>query len=401
VKEVFQKHRDWWKWAAAVIGVILPSVIVMLSNRKNLQDDLLEFNLMTVVTIGASLLIARLTDMRSSRLWIPACIFEGLLALGLVAQLVVHFYVLRDSTLARHSWARYEQEKRETDSAYVQDFENYNRERARQERERSTELERDRERGRAIRNLPWDQRDKQVIGKSSSLPSPTAPPTRRDLTRPETPEDVVVRAHNWFLGTNFWEIFIAIFGVSFMGFVRSWDRNKNQVPDWIEQLPEEEIKKSYPAYAAILFPKAAASFDAGPPQTALGNRPRKPPSETALGNRPKPPSETALGNRPRKPPSETALHRPDGGSCKGRYVEAAEGNYWEVLGRSFPDLEDVRYTGKKEKLVIEVRDEAGNWLGQIGKRDLLSLDLDPQRSAKIVDKIKAMRVRASEKEFGN
>lgn len=413
LKQSFEEHGKLWKWGAVVVADIIPSIIVVYCNQENMQRSLTQFNLLVVMTIGAGLLIAKLTDMKQRRLWLPASIIMCLLSLGLIFQIVVHFYVTRGVHVARDAEARYEREKVEADRKHDKDMADYKDASAAFDRQQQNNIQLANKNNQIVVNvsktfgqLDRSQRSGRALPESASVTTPlSAPPSmpiRKEPPRPKMAEDVMQEAAPWFLWAGGFELVVVMLGTTIMGLLRG-----SVISKLASQFPALSSRLGGRAAVGNFTPHADSSADI--PADTLG------PSADSLPSSPKPSGgqsrnslKTRGVNRPHADSQKVSARTPAKVSVKLSAELSGKprrvGRNWEVLGVLLPDIPGVRYEGKPKRGSIDIRPTEGDgksYVASLGKKDLArSKTLDQATWFQFVrDKVAAGQTRRSERAF--
>lgn len=417
LKNHINEHRDLWKWGAVFVAVILPSIIVVYCNHENIKHNLTPFNILVVMTIGAGLLVAKLTDVKEAfRVWFPACAIEVLLSIGLIFQLCVHFYVLRGVNVARDAEARYYKDKAESDQKFDLDYGRYERDRDSFERQQSTAKQTEDTQNRKLANLnaALNKLDKAErsgralptgTSQSPALVQPVAP-VRPVLARPKMPEDVQQEAAPYFMYAGGFEFCVIVLGITLMQLFRSswYAKLSRQFPALAARLGGRTATGNFTPHADSFKPSGPDTFpDSSDALADTLETEKKPPAgqsrnslKTRGVNRPHADSQKVSARTQPKVSVKLSAEL----SGKPRRV----GRNWEVLGVLLPDIPGVRYEGKPKRGSIDIRPTEGDgksYVASLGKKDLArSKTLDQATWFQFVrDKVAAGQTRRSERAF--
>jgi hypothetical protein len=394
IKKSFERNPDLWKWGAVTVAIVIPSFIVLYCNHENIKRHLLPFDLLVVMTVGASLLVAKLTDVKEAfRVWFPACLLEILMSLGLVFQLGVHFYVLRGVSIAEDAEARYEREKVEADRKFSEDWTRYEGDRNSFERQQATASKTAEHNRLSLANLnnalnklqPQERSGRALPNGTSQSPALVQPiaPVRPVVPRPQMPEDVQRDASKWFMFAGCSEFLVVVLGITLIQLFRS---------SWLAK-----VSRNFPSPLAQL----AARLGGRP---AMGNLtvPQDTPEpslKTVLGDDladRKPSSVKPSSGQSRKVLKTRAVDRPHADteddqkrtvgkpslkpSSKSSGRAVLKAGVWTVMGVRLPHVPGTRPMGKPGRGCINILPDPADDNGAQYVTNLSKGDIDRSKS---------------------
>lgn len=232
------KRINWQLWGLFAVAVVLPSAIIGLSNYEIFPDVRLKMNLLLAMTVGAALIMASLADENAPSLRQMGIVLEVFLAFALYAGVVCHMGYARDLSASKQS--RTELDALEEKQA------------ARQKELSAAEVERLRALRSVLVQTPLSERGRLI---PKTTPEKAATPNQTQTAAAIlTPEKVREDWNPYLLYSLMIEAFLAIVAATAVFGMRYWDSNGNGVPEWIEQLPEQEVRRRFPEFAPILYP---------------------------------------------------------------------------------------------------------------------------------------------------
>lgn len=253
------------KWLLWILVVLLPACAIAYSTWHVFRDAFPIIALLLVISVGVSAWTVVQADEPDSRLRQAglaakfALAVIGFLNLGAHVQIAREMSAAKESTQERHAEEDREQERRDREAK---------REAFRAEA-RAKELGAQKEamtaEARLNNSLPVRQRKRTVAADMAASPTPDplaptsspAPATAQKMTTAAaTPEQVRDSWAWWVFFLTILESFVAVVGGAGLLVMRHWDADGNGVPDWIERLPESEIRRRFPREHARLYPQS-------------------------------------------------------------------------------------------------------------------------------------------------
>lgn len=258
--------KTWSLWALIVLA---PAVAIAISTYYVFPESFKIIGIMLIISVGVSAWVTHNSDEPVQQLRRFGLMVKFALAVVLFANLAVHVQVSRELSGAKDAVA----ERREADT-FEQDLKDREaRRQALAAESRSKELAALAAQQKAQRNLllqlPVEQRRYTPPAAAlSSVEQPATPdplatpapekssPTAAKLT---TPEQVRDEYSGWMFTLALIEALIAVVGGARLLVMLHWDQDGNGVPDWVQQLPEAEIRRRFPHFVPVLFPNASTN----------------------------------------------------------------------------------------------------------------------------------------------
>jgi hypothetical protein len=251
------------KWALWVLVVFLPALAIAYSTWHVFRDAFPIIALLLTVSVGVSAWTVVQSDEPDARLRQAGLAAKFALAVVGFANLAVHVQVARETSGAKEAVvSRHTEEDREQERRDKQ---------ARRDKllaeARAAEMaaQKDAMRAEAVLNnsLPVRQRKRTVTPASTPTPDPLAadPVTKPAsvATIAASPEEIRERWSWWVFAMTVLESFIAVVGGAALLVLRHWDADGNGIADWIERLPETEVRRRFPREHQILYPQTATA----------------------------------------------------------------------------------------------------------------------------------------------
>lgn len=247
------------KWVLWALVVLLPALAIAYSTWHVFRDAFPIISLLLVISVGVSAWTVVQSDEPDTRLRQAGLAAKFALAVIGFLNLGAHVQIAREMSGAKEGIVeRHTEEDREQARLDAQ---------ARRDKlvaeARAAEIaaQKDAMRAEAYLNnsLPVRQRKRTVTVTATPTSDPLAPAA---ISTPAvgavasiSPDKVREGWSWWVFFLTIIESFVAVVGGAALLVMRHWDGNGNNVADWIERLPKEEVKRRFPREYATLYPE--------------------------------------------------------------------------------------------------------------------------------------------------
>ena len=224
-------NYGWRKLILFSFIVLLPALVVGISNFYVFPDSALSATLMLIVTVGVSGIFTYFSGDATARIRRYCIIADVIICLILCVNLGSHWLLAREISASRQGVEeRHAEEDREEQ-----------RKAAEAERElalRKAEANLQNAERRRLAALPKEERRSALSAPKASTaiqPHTLAPPDQVRVLKRLTPEQV---RESWWLFLTvlaFAEVFAAVLGGAILAGIWEWDRNHDGIPDHLQQ----------------------------------------------------------------------------------------------------------------------------------------------------------------------
>lgn len=249
------------KWVLWALVVLLPALAIAYSTWHVFRDAFPIIALLLTISVGVSAWTVVQSDEPDSRLRQAGLAAKFALAVIGFLNLGAHVQIAREMSGAKEGVVeRHTEEDREQERA---DKEARRQKMLTEARAAETAAltEAMRREAQLNNSLPVRQRKRTVTATVTpepdplAEPSPTPAPPKQAVTVAASPEHVRESWSWWVFFLTILESFVAVVGGAALLVMRHWDGNGNNVADWIERLPKEEIRRRFPREYATLYPE--------------------------------------------------------------------------------------------------------------------------------------------------
>lgn len=236
------KEFTWGHIAAFGFCILLPGILLGMSNYRVFPDAFSMAMILLLITVGVSAMMAIYSSDGDSRIRQYALVAEALICIAMVVNLAGHWQLSREVSAAKDGVAERHTEENRQAALQAAD-------RSQQIEVMNAQKELARQQARLLSQLPVNQRRGQAI-------IPIVPPVVRstpqtgiplDATeskgpiRPSlNPDEIRATWNPWLTIMAYVEVGLSILGCLGLIFLKNWDGNGNGIADWKERKYQED-----------------------------------------------------------------------------------------------------------------------------------------------------------------